>query len=153
MAENETTPAAEALRAEVRDIATNPSNPRHVGYTRNDPQVAAYLGQRYAEVYGSGAVDVSSGVDVQGSGQGPGAPESAHAASAALESDPMFQSEVAEALRQRFGDGYAGTLEGIRATGEQLVHAAGDKGFDDLEAWLLDGLSPGATVQAHVLQS
>jgi len=40
-------PALDAARAELKDIATNPNNPRHAGYQRNDSQVSAYLDGLY----------------------------------------------------------------------------------------------------------
>jgi hypothetical protein len=46
---------AEELRAKVRDIQTNPANPRHIGYRRQDAGVMSYIDGLYREVYGSGA--------------------------------------------------------------------------------------------------
>jgi hypothetical protein len=40
-------PALDAARAEMKDMATNPQNPRHAGYQRGDREVQAYLDQLY----------------------------------------------------------------------------------------------------------
>jgi hypothetical protein len=58
--------AVEGLRAELRDIQTNPENPRHAGFHRNDPAVSAYLDERYREVYGTRTVNISkSGIEIR----------------------------------------------------------------------------------------
>jgi hypothetical protein len=41
------TPALDAARAEMTDIATNPQNPRHAGYHRGDKQVMDYIDAGY----------------------------------------------------------------------------------------------------------
>ena len=42
-------PALDAARAEMTEIATNPQNPRHAGYQRGEKQVMDYLDGRYKQ--------------------------------------------------------------------------------------------------------
>jgi hypothetical protein len=49
LVEAERTPALDAARAEMTEIATNPSNPRYAGYQRGDPQVSAYIDGLYKQ--------------------------------------------------------------------------------------------------------
>ncbi|MHB8510227.1 MAG: hypothetical protein ACYDGR_16550 [Candidatus Dormibacteria bacterium] len=45
--ESPNTPALNAARAEMTDIATNHENPRYTGYQKGDPQVMQYLDELY----------------------------------------------------------------------------------------------------------
>jgi hypothetical protein len=65
------TEAAEELRAKIRDIQTNPANPRYIGYQRQDPGVDAYIEKLYREVYGSGSIELGDGIVITGSGRAP----------------------------------------------------------------------------------
>ena len=45
--ESPSTPALDAARAEMKEVATNPQNPRYAGYQRGDKQVMDYLDEVY----------------------------------------------------------------------------------------------------------
>jgi hypothetical protein len=49
----------EQLRWELNDIQTNPNNPLHAGFWRNDPHVSRLINEKYREVYGDGKIDIS----------------------------------------------------------------------------------------------
>lgn len=58
--------AGVALRAEMKDIATNPENPLNAGYRRGDPAVMKQIEAKYAAVHGTGKVQLDAGIEVGG---------------------------------------------------------------------------------------
>jgi len=55
------TAAADELRMEMKDIMENDKNPYYKGYLCKDPTVMRYIERRYAEVHGTGKVDLEKG--------------------------------------------------------------------------------------------
>ncbi len=105
-------PAGDAVRAELADIMTNTANPLHAGYWKNDSTVMRQIDQKYKAVYGGNTVDLSDGLTAGGldEGQRPGStedagtasPEDAEADARALaqlrsEKGDQFDSEIADA--------------------------------------------------------
>lgn len=49
---------ADSVRAEVADIMSNPNNPKHAGYHRNEPAVMQYIDELYKKAYGTEQVSL-----------------------------------------------------------------------------------------------
>lgn len=96
---SEDTPALVAARAEHREIATNPENPRHAGYQRGDAQVSAYLDQLYRKA-----------VPQTPATQTDPAPIQEPALNDMTLEDRVAQTEVEMMLRQTLGDSYDSTM-------------------------------------------
>ncbi len=150
-------PAGDAVRAELQDIMTNTANPLHAGYWKNDSKVLDLVGQKYKAAYGGGTVDLGTGLDVRASDPASTLPPEVRAPAEPLATSPDvdFQGRVDTALRDRWGVAHDAKKATLQVTAEHLF--SGDLGgvdgevFAALEANVLDGLQPGATVQAHLL--
>ena len=155
--EGSSSPAGDAVRAELSDIMTNTANPLHAGYWKNDSTVMRQIDQKYKAAFGGGTVDLSDGVDVRASDPASTPPTEARAPAEPLatSSDVGFQGQVDTALRDRWGVAHDAKRAELLVTMEQLF--GGDVGgldgtiFATLEERLLSGLSPAAEVQAHVV--
>ncbi len=112
--------AAEALRAEVKDIATNTVNPRHVGYKKNDPGVARYLEGRYREVYGSGTVEMGDGLVAKGSKPNSVPADRPKEGEAPQAADAEIESATEEQLRAEWGDRFDENMVLARQTAREL---------------------------------
>lgn len=49
------------VRTELADIMSNPQNPRHAAYLRNDPEVNKYITGLYERLYGKGEIEIIPG--------------------------------------------------------------------------------------------
>ncbi len=155
--EGSSSPAGDAVRAELSDIMTNTANPLHAGYWKNDSTVMRKIDQKYKAAFGGGTVDLSDGVDVRASDPASTPPTEARASAEPLAASPDidFQGQVDTALRAQWGVAHDAKKATLQVTAEHLF--SGDLGgvdgevFAALEANVLDGLQPGATVQAHLL--
>lgn len=116
-------PALDAARAELKDIATNPNNPRHAGYHRGDPQVSAYLDCLYKK-----AVPESAPVALD-HGLSAGGPDDTPTLS------PEDASAVA-ALRAEWGGDYATYMADAQFGVSRLTRTLGGE-IDDLTAAVL----------------
>ncbi len=96
--ENEpgSSPAGDAVRAELADIMSNKENPKHAGYLMQDKKVMEYIDSRYRGAYGAGTVDLSDGLTAGGEAQ---TTDTASASDASA-------TEVQADLRQEFGTNY-----------------------------------------------
>ncbi len=146
----DTSPAGDALREQVAGIMADPQ------WGRN-PALGRKVEQLYRDQYGTRSVDLSDGVDVEASNPASPLPTEARALAEPLATSPDvdFQGQVAAALRERWGVAHDAKKATLHVTAEHLF--SGDLGgvdgevFAALEANVLDGLQPGATVQAHLL--
>ena len=152
-------PAGDDVRNEVADIMSNKQNPRHEGYHRQDKKVLDYVDGLYKKAYGTATVDLSDGLTA-GESMPTRLPEPPREAPVSAETsaaspDIDFQGRVDTALRDRWGVAHDAKKATLQVTAEHLF--SGDLGgvdgaiFEALEANVLDGLQPGATVQAHLL--
>jgi hypothetical protein len=126
-------PALDAARAEMTEIATNPTHPKHAGYRSGDPAVSAYLQALYQK-----AVPTT-----------PSAPAPQHDADqGTTPEDRVAQAEVEERLRQSFGDSYDGEMANMRTASQHLF--ATTEGQQALAALapILTNLGPLAEVRA-----
>ncbi len=155
--EGSSSPAGDAVRAELSDIMTNTANPLHAGYWKNDSKVLDLVGQKYKAAYGGGTVDLGDGLEVRASDPASTPPPEARAPAEppAASPDVDFQGRVDTALRDRWGVAHDAKRAELLVTMEHLF--GGDVGgldgtiFATLEERLLSGLSPAAEVQAHVV--
>ena len=146
----DTSPAGNALREQVAGIMADPQ------WGRN-PALGRKVEQLYRDQYGTRSVDLSDGVDVEASNPASPLPTEARAPAEPLATSPDvdFQGQVDTALRDRWGVAHDAKKAALHVTAEHLF--SGDLGgvdgevFAALEANVLDGLQPGATVQAHLL--
>ena len=53
------------IRDELADIMSNPQNPKHLAYRRNDPSVMAYIQGKYEALYGKGTVEIAANSGIQ----------------------------------------------------------------------------------------
>ncbi len=157
--EGSSSPAGDAVRAELADIMTNTANPLHAGYWKNDSTVMRKIDQKYRTAFGGNTVDLSDGLTA-GESMPTRLPEPPREAPVSAETsaaspDIDFQGRVDTALRDRWGVAHDAKKATLQVTAEHLF--SGDLGgvdgaiFEALEANVLDGLQPGATVQAHLL--
>ena len=159
--ENEpgSSPAGDAVRAELSDIMTNTANPLHAGYWKNDSTVMRKIDQKYKAAFGGNTVDLSDGLTA-GESMPTRLPEPPREAPVSAETsaaapDIQFQAQVDAGLRDRWGLAHDTKRAAIQTTAEHLFRGVpgGLDGevFAALEANVLDGLQPAATVQAHLL--
>ena len=128
--ESPSTPALDAARAEMTDIATNPENPRHAAYHRGDSAVSAYIDGLYKH-----AVPKHAKVEIGN--------ESVSVATDFSE-DAQAQAEVETALRAELGDSYDTTMTEMASGAKYLFD--GEEGQHALTslAYRLTGLGPKA---------
>lgn len=118
-------PALQAARAELTDIATNPSNPRHAGYQRGDAAVSAYLGQLYKQ-----AVPTSAPVEI-GIGKS--------FSTGGTDDEPAWSPEDAQAmeeLRQEWGASSSAHMVDAQFGMSRLTRILGGE-VDDVTAAVL----------------
>lgn len=120
------TPAAEAVRAEMNDIMTNKANPLHAGYWAKGAKVLEQIDQKYAGVYGSGKVTLGEGLSV--GGEAPQEGETPEAAEARARNEVILQP-----LRQEWGEQFEANFAGARAEARELFADHADL-FDELGA-------------------
>jgi hypothetical protein len=132
-------PALEAAKAELTDIATNPSNPRHAGYHRNDPQVSAYLDTLYKKALPE--------TPAQGTPPAPAPLREPDQAPTMTPEDRVAQAEVETMLQRTLGADYDSTMSDMRIGASHLF--AGPDGANALAplAELITALGPLAQVR------
>lgn len=124
-------PALDAARAEVTEIATNSQHPMHAGYQRGDTRVSAYIDGIYKK-----AIPENKPVEI-------GKRESA-SVSTDFSGDAEAQAEIETALRAELGDTYDTTMSAM-ASGAKFLFD-GEEGQQALTAlsYRLTGLGPKA---------
>lgn len=131
-------PARDAATAELTDIATNPANPRHAGYHRNDPQVSAYLDALYKKALPE--------TPAQGTPPEPPTGGTDQATTMTPE-DRVAQAEVESMLRQTLGHDYDHTMSNMRIGAQHLFASPdGAKALAGLSE-LITALGPLAQVR------
>lgn len=127
--ESPNTPALNTARAELTDIATNPENPRHLGYGKGDPQVMQYLDSLYKKAApGTGGSPMPpSSVHIGGTDSlslGPADPQPGETPE---EAEIRTRNEVILApLKQEWGPHYETRFAAARATAGTLFEGQGE---------------------------
>ncbi len=148
----DTSPDAPAFREEVERLMAEPD------YGRSTAKQAK-VDQLYKDRYRGPPLAIGDGIEVPES-MPTRLPEPPHEAPVSAEPlatapDVAFEDQVAAALRAKWGVAHDAKKATLHVTAEHLF--SGDLGgvdgaiFAALEDNVLDGLQPGATVQAHLL--
>ncbi len=120
--EGSSSPAGDAVRAELQDIMSNTENPKHAAYLMQDKKVMEYVDSRYKAAYGAGTVDLSDGLMAGGEERTKDTEFSSDASA----------TEVQAALRQEFGTNYDAVMASAQSAVTHLFH--GSAGQAALEA-------------------
>src|SRR5437867_3406667 len=104
-------PLLTAAQAELKDIATNPENPRHAGYWRNDARVSAHIAQLYKKAVPSKAPLPET--PTQSTPPAPAPGREPDQAPTMTPEDRVAQAEVETMLRQTFGEDYDREMAGM----------------------------------------
>ncbi len=147
----DTSPDAPAFREEVERLMAEPD------YGRSTVKQAK-VDQLYKDRYRGPPLAIGDGIEVESMPTRPPEPPREAPVSAetsATSPDVDFQGRVDTALRDRWGVAHDAKKATLQTTAEHLFRGVpgGVDGaiFEALEANVLDGLQPGATVQAHLL--
>ena len=132
-------PALDAARAELKDIATNPDNPRYAGYQRGNAQVSAYLDGLYKK-----ACPETPPPDTPTTPASLREPEQDNTMT--LE-DRAAQTEVEEMLRRSFGDDFDTQMRDMRVGGGYLFGTKEQQTILETLSQLITDLGPLAQVR------
>ncbi len=125
-------PALEAAQQELRDIATNPSNPRHSGYHKGDAAVSSYLEGLYRK-----AVPPTAAPAI----------ERPPAQDDRTLDERVAETEVQTMLRQTLGDEYDTEMRYMGVTAQHLFGGESGKAALDVLASAISELGPLAEVR------
>ena len=117
-------PALDVARAEAKDVATNPDNPRHEAYKRGDRSVNEYLDGLYAKaVTGDGKIEINEdGISTLDVVQG---------------TDKGGEQTIAT-LKKEWGESFEGNFQLAKATARELFPQGQEAKFEDVAAAVTD---------------
>lgn len=142
-------PALEAARAELREIATNPNNPRYAGYHKGDPDVSKYLDGLYQRAVPPTAspVNLDQGLSVTTSALERQSAQGEPGLNTLSREERVVASDVQMMLRQTLGDEYDTEMRDMGVAARHLFGGEGGRAALDVLANAISQLGPLAEVR------